>query len=210
MMLLADGHTVKVMDFGIAHMVSNKDMQTTRAGDVLGTPQYMSPEQTQGAKVDGRSDLFSAGIMLYLMLGGQVPFQGDSLVALAMKIVNDDPLPLERLRPDVPPALRRIVERCLAKQPQQRFQTGAELAQAIRELLREMDEAARGARARAGPAAAPEVGAVDGRHRAGGDGVTGSIIHHQQSAALIAQVTDYGASLGALHRRAKRGVGAGR
>jgi serine/threonine-protein kinase len=195
-MLLPDGHTVKVMDFGIAHIASKHDMHTTRAGDVLGTPQYMSPEQTQGAKVDGRSDLFSVGIMLYLMLGGQVPFQGDSLVALAMKIVNEDPQPIERLRPDVPPALRRIVERCLAKLPQQRFQTGAELAQAIRQLLREMDEDAREREREPRLPLRMKWALMMGAIVLVVMGITGSVIHRQQSAAMIAQVTDYGASLG--------------
>ncbi len=196
LMLLADGHTVKVMDFGIAHMATKGDMHTTRAGDVLGTPQYMSPEQTQGAKVDGRSDLFSTGILLYLMLGGQVPFQGDSLVALAMKIVHEDPVPLERLRPDVPPALRRIVERCLAKQPALRFQSGAELAQALRELLREMDEEAREREREPALPLRMKWALWMGGIVLAVMAVTGTIVHRQQSAAMVAQVTDYGASLG--------------
>jgi serine/threonine-protein kinase len=195
-MLLPDGHTVKVMDFGIAHIATKGDMHTTRAGDVLGTPQYMSPEQTQGAKVDGRSDLFSVGIMLYLMLTGQPPFQGDSLVALAMKIVNEPPPPLEGLRPDVPQALRRIVERCLAKQPAQRFQTGAELAQALRQLQREMEEDAREREREPIVPLRMKWALMMGAIVLVVMGITGSVIHRQQSAAMIAQVTDYGASLG--------------
>jgi serine/threonine-protein kinase len=195
-MLLPDGHTVKVMDFGIAHIISKSDMHTTRAGDVLGTPQYMSPEQTQGVKVDGRSDLFSVGIMLYLMLTGQTPFQGDSLVALAMKIVNEQPRPVESLRPDVPPALRRIVERCLAKLPAQRFQTGAELAQEIRQLLREMDEDAREREREPIVPLRMKWALWMGGIVLAVMAVTGTVVHRQQSAAMIAQVTDYGASLG--------------
>ncbi|HEY1391840.1 MAG TPA: serine/threonine-protein kinase, partial [Methylibium sp.] len=83
--------TIKVLDFGIAHMDSAAGEQRTRVGDVLGTPQYMSPEQTQGEKLDGRSDLFSAGIVLYQLLTGQRPFQADSLVALALKIAKEEP-----------------------------------------------------------------------------------------------------------------------
>ena len=110
-MRLKGTQTVKVTDFGIAHVESSGHEQRTRVGDILGTPQYMSPEQAQGEKLDGRSDLFSTGIMLYQMITGQRPFLGDSLVALAVKIANDDPLPIENLRPGVPAALRRVVER---------------------------------------------------------------------------------------------------
>jgi len=132
--------TVKVTDFGIAHMESAGSEHRTRVGDILGTPQYMSPEQAQGEKLDGRSDLFSAGILLYQMLTGQRPFAGESLVALAVKIAKEDPIPIEKLRPDLPAALRRVVERCLAKSPDRRFQTGAELSDALGRLLTEIDE----------------------------------------------------------------------
>ena len=89
-MRLAGSKTIKVTDFGIAHMDNaNADSLRTRAGDVLGTPQYMSPEQTRGEKLDGRSDLFSAGIVLYQMVVGHRPFRGDSLVAVATKIANE-------------------------------------------------------------------------------------------------------------------------
>ncbi len=139
---LRHSQTVKVLDFGIAHMESAAGEQRTRVGDVLGTPQYMSPEQTRGDKLDGRSDLFSVGIVLYQMLTGQRPFQGDSLVALAVKIGKDDPTPIEKLRADVPPALRRVVERCLAKSPDKRFQSGADLSDALGRVLADIDEAA--------------------------------------------------------------------
>ena len=90
--------SIKVTDFGIAHVDSSED-QRTQIGDVLGTPQYMSPEQTQGLKLDGRSDLFSAGIVLYQLLTGRRPFQGDTLVAVAVQIANDTPEPIGKLRP---------------------------------------------------------------------------------------------------------------
>ena len=135
--------TIKVTDFGIAHMESAGSEHRTRVGDILGTPQYMSPEQAQGERLDGRSDLFSTGILLYQMLTGQRPFLGDSLVALAVKIARDEPIPIEQLRPDLPAALRRVVERCLAKSPDRRFQTGAELAEALARVLAGIDEAER-------------------------------------------------------------------
>ena len=92
-MLLSDGHTVKVADFGIAHM-DDGGLQRTQVGDVLGTPQYMSPEQTRGDKLDGRSDLFSAGIVLYQLLAGERPFRGENLVAVATQIATAEPPPL--------------------------------------------------------------------------------------------------------------------
>ncbi len=174
-------HTIKVTDFGIAHMeASGTGEQRTRVGDVLGTPQYMSPEQTQGSKLDGRSDLFSAGIMFYQMLTGQRPFQGDSLVALAMKIANEDPPPLEKLRPDLPHALRRVVERCLAKSPDRRFQTGRELSD------------------RGKPRIVPlrvKWALVMGLVVAVVMAVSATVITQRQYAAMLEQVTGYGASL---------------
>jgi serine/threonine-protein kinase len=191
-MRLKDGHTVKVMDFGVAHFASD-DFQATRFGDVLGTPQYMSPEQAQGASVDGRSDLFSVGIMLYLMLTGKAPFDGGSLITISTKIVNDPPPSLEALRPDTPPALRKIVERCLEKQPEKRFQTGKELARAIRQVLREMDGVIED------PAVVPlrlKWALVMAVIVLAVMSLTGVIIYQQQKAAMMTQATDYGASLG--------------
>ena len=100
MMLLGASRTVKVADFGIAHMDDSSQQQRTQVGAVLGTPQYMSPEQTRGEKLDGRSDLFSAGIVLYQMLAGERPFRGESLVAVATQIANAEPPPLAQKRPD--------------------------------------------------------------------------------------------------------------
>ena len=189
-------HTIKVTDFGIAHMeASGSGEQRTRVGDVLGTPQYMSPEQTQGERLDGRSDLFSAGIMFYQMLTGQRPFQGDSLVALAMKIANEEPPPIEKLRPDLPHALRRIVERCLAKAPDRRFQTGRELSDALARVLADMDEAARN---KERPRIVPlrvKWAATMALIVAVVMALSASLITQRQYAAMLKQVTDNGASL---------------
>ncbi len=138
-MLLADRRTVKVADFGIAH-VEDGQAQRTQLGAVLGTPQYMSPEQVRGDRLDGRSDLFSAGIVLYQMLAGERPFRGDSLVALAASIEQAEPPPLADKRPEVPPSLRRVVARCLAKDPARRYQSGREMADALKKVLVEIDE----------------------------------------------------------------------
>jgi eukaryotic-like serine/threonine-protein kinase len=188
--------TIKVTDFGIAHMeATGADEQATRFGDVLGTPQYMSPEQARGERLDGRSDLFAVGIVLYQMLSGQRPFQGDSVVALAMKIANDEPPALEKLRPDLPPPLRRIVERCLAKAPDRRFQSGRELSDALSRVLADLDEAARQdekprivpLRVKWAATMALIVAVVMA--------LSATVITQRQNAALMEQVADYGASL---------------
>jgi tRNA A-37 threonylcarbamoyl transferase component Bud32 len=136
---VGDGRTVKLTDFGIAHLETARTAERTTVGTVIGTPFYMSPEQTRGEKVDGRSDLFSLGVVLYQMLSGRRPFVGDSIVALMMHIAQQEPIPLEKHCPGLPASLRRIVERCLRKKPDDRFQTCAELADALRKVREEID-----------------------------------------------------------------------
>ncbi|GAB3772171.1 hypothetical protein GCM10028796_42310 [Ramlibacter monticola] len=193
---LQGGDTIKVTDFGIAHMdAPGAGEQRTRVGDVLGTPQYMSPEQTRGEKLDGRSDLFSVGIVLYQMLTGQRPFQGDSLVALALKIANEEPQPLEKLRPEVPPALRRIVERCLAKAPERRWRSGRELAEALGRVQAALDEEAR---EHAKPRIIPlrvKWAATMAMVVMAVMSVCALFITQRQYGAMLDQVSGYGASL---------------
>ncbi len=194
-MRVAGGRTVKVTDFGIAHIDNaNEESLRTRAGDVLGTPQYMSPEQTRGDKLDGRSDLFSAGIVLYQMIVGHRPFRGDSLVAVATKIANEAATPIDKARTDVPHSLRRVIDRCLAKNPSQRFQTGAEMADALVKVLAEIDE---DERERAKPRMLPlrvKWALMMAAIVAVVMGVSATLITQRQSAALMAQAIDYGAS----------------
>jgi eukaryotic-like serine/threonine-protein kinase len=148
------GPHIKVTDFGIAHIEDGVPQQHTPVGTVIGTPHYMSPEQTRGEKLDGRSDLFAAGIVLYQMLTGTRPFQGENLVAVAQQIAAAQPPAVNRYRADVPASLRRVVERCLQKRPAQRFESGAELASALRRVLTEMDQNEQGkVRPRAVPVA---------------------------------------------------------
>jgi len=99
---------------------------------VLGTPSYMSPEQLAGRKIDGRSDLFSLGVTLYQMACGQLPFGGDSMAQLMYKIANEPHLDIRSLRPELPDCLVAIVDRALTKDPDQRYQTGAEMARDLR------------------------------------------------------------------------------
>jgi eukaryotic-like serine/threonine-protein kinase len=111
---------LKVTDFGIARHGAS---QMTEAGSIMGTAQYLSPEQARGAPVTAASDLYSAGVVLYEMLTGKVPFTGDSAIEIAMKHVNELPKPPSQLRPEVPPELDKIVLRALAKEPEDRYQT---------------------------------------------------------------------------------------
>ncbi|MBL0147860.1 MAG: protein kinase [Ideonella sp.] len=194
---LRDSRTIKVTDFGIAHIDNPSDDSTdrTRVGDILGTPQYMSPEQARGDRIDGRSDLFSAGIVLYQMLTGQRPFRGDNLVAVATKIANEDPPPIDKQRQGVPASLRRVVDRCLAKQPEKRFQTGAELTEALIKVLAEIDEASS---AKNRPRIVPlrvKWAATMALIVAVVMGLTATVITQRQVAAMMNQVSDYGASL---------------
>jgi serine/threonine-protein kinase len=187
--------SIKVTDFGIAHVDSPDSEQRTRVGDVLGTPQYMSPEQTQGQKLDGRSDLFSTGILLYQMLTGKRPFQGDTLVAVAMKITKEPHEQIEKLRADVPASLRRVVDRCLAKQPEKRFQTGEELAAALVKVLAEIDEADQAkARKKFVPLRVKWAGTM-ALIVAVVMAVAGTVITQRQYAAVFGQATDNGAAL---------------
>lgn len=187
--------TVKVTDFGIAHVESAGAEQRTHLGDILGTPQYMSPEQAKGERLDGRSDLFSAGIVLYQMLTGQRPFQGDSLVSLAMQIATAEPKPIEQLRPDVPAALRRIVSRTLAKLPERRYSSGKELAEALTRVLAEIDAAElEKSRQRIVPLRV-KWAATMALIVAVVMALTATVITQRQYAAMISQATDYGASL---------------
>ena len=118
--------TVKVMDFGIARAISDTAGTIAQTTAILGTASYFSPEQAKGEQVDGRSDLYSAGIVLYEMLTGRVPFQGDSAVAVAYQHVTERPVPPSEINPDVTPAMDAVVMRALAKHRDDRFQSASE------------------------------------------------------------------------------------
>lgn len=119
---------VKLVDFGIARAA---DSSLTRQGTTLGTCAYMSPEQTRGAAVDARADVWSFGVVLYEMLTARRPFPGDTDAAVIYGIRNDPPQPVARLRPDTPPALANVVAKCLAKDPAHRYTDAAAVLEAL-------------------------------------------------------------------------------
>jgi len=128
--------TVKITDFGIARIT---DSSKTKTGMVLGTPSYMSPEQLSGKKVDGRSDLFSLGVMLYQMSTGKLPFSGDSMATLMYKIANEEAPPILEVRPDLAttkPGLAPVIEKALQKDADARYQTGAEMAKDLQKAAK--------------------------------------------------------------------------
>jgi eukaryotic-like serine/threonine-protein kinase len=130
--------TVKVVDFGIAKAVGADGgaQKVTKTGFVVGTPEYMSPEQLAGDPVDGRSDLYSLALVFYRMLTGGSPFPADSQQETMIKRLTDDPLPLATARPDVrfPADLQRVMDRALARSPQDRYPSAAEFARDVRAL----------------------------------------------------------------------------
>jgi len=123
---------VKVTDFGIARIT---DSSRTRTGMVLGTPSFMSPEQMSGRRVDGRSDLYSLGVMLYQLLTGQLPHRGDSMATLMYEIANQPAPDIRNLRPEVPEALARAVATALEKRPELRHADGVQMAAELRAVL---------------------------------------------------------------------------
>jgi len=124
-----ESDTVKVTDFGIARIT---DSSRTKTGMVLGTPSFMSPEQLAGKKIEGYSDLFSLGVSLYQLVCGKLPFQGDSMAQLMFRIANEPHDDILAIKQDVPPCVVVIINKALAKQVEQRYQTGNEMAEAIR------------------------------------------------------------------------------
>ncbi|WP_265947836.1 serine/threonine-protein kinase [Dechloromonas sp. A34] len=123
---------VKVTDFGIARIT---DSSRTKTGMVLGTPSYMSPEQLAGKKIDGRSDLFSLGVMLYQLCSGQLPFTGESLAQLMFKIANDTPADILSIAPGLPPMVAAVIDKALRKNIEERYQRGAVMAADLRACI---------------------------------------------------------------------------
>ncbi len=131
-LILLDNGRVKVADFGIARVEAS---ELTQAGTIMGTPNYMSPEQFMGHPVDGRSDLFSCGVILYQLLTGEKPFTGETSTTIMYKVLREEPVAPSKLNVSLGPALDFVVKKALAKSPDQRFQSGREFAQALSDAI---------------------------------------------------------------------------
>lgn len=142
----------KVTDFGIARAGAS---EMTETGSIMGTAHYLSPEQAQGHAVTAASDLYSIGVMLYEMLAGRLPFDGDSAVAIALKHLSEPPPPLSQLRPDIHPALEAVVMAALAKDPERRWQTAEEFADGLEAARAQIEAAHNGGQSTAGFAPIP-------------------------------------------------------
>ncbi|MFC4587876.1 Stk1 family PASTA domain-containing Ser/Thr kinase [Sphaerisporangium corydalis] len=126
---------VKVMDFGIARAMADSAATMTQTAQVIGTAQYLSPEQARGERVDARSDIYSTGCVLYELLTGQPPFTGDSPVAIAYQHVREDPIPPSQIDRDIPPWADAIVLKAMAKDPAHRYQSAAEMRADIQRAM---------------------------------------------------------------------------
>ncbi|MBI1750960.1 MAG: PEGA domain-containing protein [Acidobacteria bacterium] len=126
--VLAADDTVKITDFGTAKILQ---LGTTQSGTIVGTPSYMSPEQIKGKPIDGRSDVFSLGVILYELVTGEKPFPGESITTVIYKIVNEEPIPPRELDSSVHPGLSAVISRSLAKEPDARYQSCKELMQEL-------------------------------------------------------------------------------
>ena len=133
----ADGH-IKVADFGIARIANSSTL--TKGDNVMGSVHYFSPEQAKGEGANATSDLYSTGVVLYEMLTGKVPYDGDNPVAVAMQHLHATPVPIQNLAPDVPPALVRVCMKAMEKNPAMRYQTARDMAADIRAALENRPE----------------------------------------------------------------------
>jgi len=124
----------KITDFGVAKLAEG---QTTLTGQMVGTPAFMPPEQFTGAPIDRRADIFSLGVVLYWLATGEQPFPGESMTAVSYKVVHTDPVPPRKLNPSLPAKLEGVILKCLAKSPEERYQTGEELARDLDALRTE-------------------------------------------------------------------------
>jgi serine/threonine protein kinase len=121
----------KITDFGVAKLAAG---HTTLTGQILGTPAFMPPEQFTGAPIDGRADIFSLGVVLYLLATGEKPFPGESMTAVSYKVMHTEPVPPRKLNPSISLKLEGIILKCLAKNPDERYQTGEDLARDLGQL----------------------------------------------------------------------------
>ncbi len=133
--LIRSDNFLKITDFGIAHIQDPEAQEKTQAGEILGTPAYMSPEQVQGMSIDGRSDLFSLGIILYELCTGTRPFKGKNISAIFHDILHGKPAAIKKVNPSIRAGLSQIIMKCLKNKPEDRYQSGRQLADALKGCL---------------------------------------------------------------------------
>jgi len=136
-MLLKDTGTIKVMDFGIARITSSSK---TKTGVVLGTPSYMSPEQVAGKKIDGRSDIFSLGVVLFEMLTGQKAFISDDITSLMFQIAKEKHTSVRKFNPKIPLIVEKIIDKALIKDVKKRYQNAGLIAEHLRKIVERIDQ----------------------------------------------------------------------
>ncbi len=141
-MILSEEGRVKLTDFGIARIEDPLVMQQTQAGEILGTPVYMPPEQAMGTPIDGRADLYSLGVILYELIVGRRPFDGSNITAILRSIIQDTPESPSQVDPFIPQGISDLIMKCLSRNPEDRFQTGAELATALKNATRKEQQEA--------------------------------------------------------------------
>ena len=164
--IICAGVRAKITDFGIAKIASSSANLTT-TGQFLGTPNYMAPEQVKGQPVDGRTDLFSLGVVLYESLTGKKPFAGDSLTSISYKIVHEAFVPPRRVDPKIPQAFEPILSKCLAKEPALRYQRGRDISTDLRRIAEALKPARNAAlAAQSGKEAAPTGARADAAENA--------------------------------------------
>jgi serine/threonine-protein kinase len=136
-MLLKDTKDIKVTDFGIARITSSSK---TKTGVILGTPSYMSPEQVSGKKVDGRSDIFSLGVVLFELLTGQKPFASEDITSLMYQITREKHPSVREINPKIPPVVEKIIDKALIKKVDQRYQKAELIAEHLRKVVERIDQ----------------------------------------------------------------------
>jgi len=136
-MMLSETHEIKVTDFGIARIASSSK---TKTGVIMGTPSYMSPEQVAGKRVDGRSDIFSLGVVLFEMLTGEKPFAGEDMTSLMYKIAKEKHPSVRSINPQVPQVVEKIIDKALEKEMETRYQKAGQMADHLNKVVAKIDE----------------------------------------------------------------------
>ena len=195
-LLLNEEKQIKVLDLGLGVLMDGDSQSTfaTADGVAVGTVDYMSPEQACGRDVDGRSDLFSLGCSMYHLITGRQAFPGDSPIERLGRRINNRPIPITDLRPEIPASLVAVLDKLLATKPQDRFQTGGEAAEALQGLVKSKKAIAAAAQAKKAAAEAPPPPARQARG-------TSAPRHHQGPAHLPGLVPTSGSTGRAQARR---------